>query len=332
MTAAADAPILLATLATNADTRSVIETAIGDAGRVVYLADVPAKDRANALGSASVVLAHNTAQELGPGEAALLANARLIQFVSAGLDYIPLADLPPTLPVAANAGAYAEPMAEHAVAMALAGMKRLFVEHAQMRAGAFNQFQRNRMVAGSVCGIVGFGGIGAATARLMRALGARAHVINRSGFTDEPVDWIGTPKALDHLLRDADIIVLSLPLTPATQGLIGARELSLMKPDAILVNVARGEIVDESALYDHLVAHPAFTACIDAWWIEPVRHGRFEMAHDFLSLPNVIGSPHNSASAVGWRDISVRRAAENARRALVGDAPLHLVQPGDRMM
>ena len=223
-------------------------------------------------------------------------------------------------------------MAEHALGMALAAAKRLLVEHDALRGGAFNQFTTNRMLAGGVCGIFGYGGIGIATGRLMRAIGMRVHAINRRGGTDEAVDWIGTPDRLGELMAASDVFVISAPLTRATQGMIGAGELARMKADAILVNLARGEIIDEDALYQHLRANPRFTACLDAWWIEPVRHGRFAMSRPFLELPNVIGSPHNSASVKGAGPVGLRRAVENCRRALVGETPLHLIGDDERMM
>jgi phosphoglycerate dehydrogenase-like enzyme len=92
-----------------------------------------------------------------------------------GVDFIPLGELPEGVPVAINGGGFAESMAEHTLAMALAAAKRLILEHENLKRGQFNQFTQNRMLAGGVCGICGFGGIGAATARLMHGIGVRVH-------------------------------------------------------------------------------------------------------------------------------------------------------------
>jgi len=325
-------PPLVVAFALSEKRRPIVTEALAGAAPVVYLTELADADRAAALRRAGVLLAHNTTKDLRPGEAELLGDARLIQFMSAGVDFIPLGALPPQVPVAGNGGAFAEAMAEHGLAMALAAAKHLIVEQQNLARGEFNQFRRTRMLAGGVCGIFGFGGIGVATARLMRAIGLKVHAINRRGTSDEPVDWVGTLDRLDELLAASDVLVISAPLTRATLGLIGAAELARMKPDGILVNLARGEIIDEKALYDHLVAHPQFTACIDAWWIEPVRHGTFRMDQPFLALPNVVASPHNSAQGSGAHDIGLRRAVENCRRALTGETPRHLVGPDERLM
>jgi phosphoglycerate dehydrogenase-like enzyme len=227
--------------------------------------------------------------------------------------------------MASNGGAYAEPMAEHAVAMVFAAAKRLIVEHNNLASGAFNQFVPNRMLGGAVFGAFGFGGIGVATARLMRGLGMRVHALNRRGASDEPTDWIGTAEQLDTLLTASDVLLISAPLSQTTRGIMGARELGLMKDDAILLNLARGELIDEAALYAHLRAKPSFTACIDAWWVEPVRHGEFRMEQPFMALPNVIASPHNSASVPAWRSVALARAVANCRRALLGEPVQHLL-------
>jgi glycerate dehydrogenase len=281
------------------------------------------------------LLARNTAKELRTEELHLLRKARLIQFLSAGIDYIPLNGLPSDIPLAGNGGAYAQQMAEHALAMALAAAKRLLIEHQNLSRRQFNQFTPNKLLAGKICGIFGFGGIGTETARLMRCLGMRIHAINRRGAADQALpqtlDWIGRPDRLNELMAASDVLIISAPLTRSTQGVIGGRELSLMKDDAILINLARGEIVDEVALYEHLKAKPRFTACLDAWWIEPVRHGEFRMNRPFLELPNVIGSPHNSGSVANAFEVALRYAVANCRRALMGETPLHLVTPEERL-
>lgn len=311
--------------------RAVVADAIGNAARVVYLVDVDDAGRIAALRDATAILARNTNTELRGDEAAHIHSARVIQFMTAGIDFVRLDALPVDVPVASNGGAYAEPMAEHGLAMVLAAAKRLMVEQAALARGEFNQQARNRTLAGKTCGILGYGGIGAAIAKLMRAMGMNIHAINRSGRTDGLVDWMGSTDDLDLLLAASDVLVLSAPLTKATRGLIGARELGLMKPDAILVNLARGEIIREAALFAHLKAHPKFVACIDAWWVEPVRHGAFRMDYPFLSLPNVIGSPHNSASVPGMTEVALRRAVANIRRALDGETPHYVVGREDRL-
>jgi phosphoglycerate dehydrogenase-like enzyme len=322
---------LAVTFAGRPDERAVIADAIGSSAQVVYLTDLDDAGRVGALRDATAILARNTDSDLRPGEAQHIRSARLIQFLTAGVDFVKLSALPAGIPVAGNGGAYAEPMAEHALAMVLAAAKRLFIEHAALTRGEFNQFTPNRTLAGKVCGILGFGGIGVASARLMRAMGMQIHAINRRGQSDEPTDWIGPVSALDTMLAASDVLIVCTPLTPATLDLIGPRELALMKPDAIVVNLARGEIIQEAALFAHLQAQPDFYACIDAWWVEPVRHGTYRVDYPFLSLPNVVGSPHNSPMVPGVGGVALRRAIANVRRVLAGETPHYVVGPEDRM-
>ena len=102
-----------------------------------------------------------------------------------------------------------------------------------------------------------------------------------------------------------------------------------MKPDAILVNVARGAILDEEALYTHLKSHPNFMVGIDAWWIEPFIYGTFRMDYPFLDLPNVLGSPHNSAIVANVLMSAIRQAAENTKRFLKGEQVRGIARPED---
>jgi phosphoglycerate dehydrogenase-like enzyme len=323
-------PIVAVTFPLRPRERTVVADALDTTAEAIYLDDLDDSARIGTLQTATAILAHDTGKDLRPNEAAHIRSARLIQFLSAGIDFIKFDQLPATVPVAGNGGAYSEPMAEHGLALILAAAKRLLIEHAALARKEFNQHTRNRLLSGKVCGILGFGGIGQATARLTRALGMRIHAINRSGHADAPANWCGTIRDLDALLAASDVLVISTPLTPATRGLIGTRELALMKPDAILVNLARGEIIQEAPLFAHLQAHPEFIACIDAWWVEPVRHGSFRMDHPFLSLPNVIGSPHNSASVPGMTEAGLRRALANIRRVLAGEAPHYVLSPEER--
>ena len=247
-------------------------------------------------------------------------------------DTVDFAAIPERMAVASNVGAYAKPIAEHVMAMTLALARRLPQRQAAMAKGNFDQQDMLHTLDGAVCAVLGFGGIGTDTARLMRAFGAHIYAINSSGHSAEPADFTGTLADLDHVLAAADVVVISLPLTRATRGLIGARELGLMKPDAILVNVARAAIVDERALYEHLRDNPEFCAGIDTWWHEPGPHSGFHTDYPFLSLPNVIGSPHNSGIVAGVLQTAARMAAENVRRYLHGEPLTGLVRREDYVL
>lgn len=318
-------PSVLVSFSPSQDVREAIADVLEEVATVVYLPDVDHDARAGALVSADAVLAWLPSELHGPEEFALLESAGLLQSMAAGVDHVPFDQLPEGLAVASNARAYADPMAEHVLAMALALAKRLPQNHAAMATGDFNRQTPTQAIRGSVAGILGFGGIGQSAARLFRTLGARVHAVNTSGRTGEPVEWVGTLRDLDAVLGAADILVVSLPLTRATQGLIGERELSLMKSDAILVNVARGAIVDEDALYEHLQRNPSFSAGLDVWWEEPDPHQSFTTRRPFFELSNVLGSPHNSANTGQSFATAGRLAAENIARYLRGEPPLHLV-------
>lgn len=268
------------------------------------------------LYEADVLIGWHLSEELPIGIWQDSPRLRFVQLLSAGADAVDFAALPERLVLASNVGAYAKPMAEHVMAMTLAFAKRLPQRHAALARGEFRMWEPTLMLDGMVCGIVGFGGIGKATARLMRAFGARIFAINSSGSTGEPVEFIGTLDDLDRVLTTADAFVLSLPLIRATMGLIGSAELSRMKPNAILVNVSRAAIMDEHALYGHLLAHPDFCAGIDTWWHEPGPDSGFVTGYPFFDLPNVLGSPHNSGVVDGALQVGARKAAENVWRFL----------------
>ena len=320
---------VLVTFDASGHQREAIEHGLDGAGEPVFLPDLAGTDRADAIRRAVVLLSMSWNRELDQDERAMTGSVRLVQFVSAGLDHVRFDDIPPGVAVAGNSGAYAGPMAEHALAMAMALAKRLPQRHAALRAGDFDQRSRGLRVLGMSCGVVGFGGIGKAVARLFRAVGFRILAINSSGRTEEPVEFCGTLTALDRVLRDAGALVLSLPLTNRTRGLIGRRELDLMRPNAILVNLARGALVDGDALFEHLERNPEFTAGLDAWWVEPSGNERFELRRPFLDLPNVLGSPHNSAIVPGALTDAIGAAARNVARFLRGEEIVGLADRAD---
>jgi phosphoglycerate dehydrogenase-like enzyme len=296
---------------------------------VAFLDRRPEDERREILRQADVLIGWHFGEELPVGAWHDSPRLLFVQLLSAGADALDFRAIPEQPVLACNAGAYAAPIAEHVMAMALALARRLPQRHAALARGEFGMWEPVITLDGTVCAIVGYGGIGGATARLMRAFGARIHAVNTSGRTGDPTEFTGTLADLDRVLAAADVLVLSLPLTRATRGLIGARELALMKPTAILVNVSRAAVIDERALFEHLRDQPEFGAGIDTWWHEPGPDSGFSTAFPFFDLPNVIGSPHNSGTVDGALQTGARMAAENVRRFLHGQTVTGVIRRED---
>jgi phosphoglycerate dehydrogenase-like enzyme len=297
--------------------RRVIESELADLADIVYLWEAP--DRGAALRKAHVLISMMFPREVAKEEYGLLNNLALLQAVVAGVDFMPLDRLPPGAILCANVGAWADPMAEHLLGMILALGKNFLPNHLKLARGEFDRNTTSKRFRGGVAGILGFGGIGRATAKLLRALGMHIHAINSTGQTEEPVDFIGTLDDLYPVLSVSDVVLVSLPLNKRTRHLIGPEQFARMKPDAVFINAARAEIVQEEALYAHLKDHPDFRAGTDVWWEEPMTHGTFRVGHPFFDLENFLGSPHNSPVVAGVFEEALAQAVQNVRLFLKGE-------------
>lgn len=224
-------------------------------------------------------------------------------------------------------GMAAETMAEHALAMTLAMFRRLpiAVRRQSERRWAQDEISAgipNRAVSGAEIVVVGLGAIGSAVAAKFAALGARVRGIRRrpeAGSQDSVVE-VASPDKLLAFLSDADVVIISAPETSATRDLIGAKELSSMKPDALLVNLSRGKLVDETALIEALRNGRIGGAALDVFEHEP-------LAEDspLWSLPNVLITPHTSGFRPDHWAAATSLFADNLRRFERGEPLLNVV-------
>jgi len=211
--------------------------------------------------------------------------------------------------------------ADLTLALILAATRRLAEGDRLIRAGRAwawgMSFMLGSGLRGKLLGIVGLGGIGWRVAERARAFGMEIAYHSRHPAPDEVVAELGAERLpLDRLLARADVLSLHCPLTPETHHLIGIKELESMKPSAVLVNAARGPLVDEGALADALAAGEIAAAALDVYEREP----RVEPA--LLGLENVVLSPHLGSATVETRTAMAELAARNAISVLRGEGPL----------
>lgn len=248
---------------------------------------------------------------------------RWVHTVSAGIDRA-LTALPTdrNIVITNAAGVFDVPIAEMVLAYILAVAKRLPEFLSQQRAHRWHLL-RLREVADLTVGIVGLGGIGTEVACRCKALGMGVLATRRQpdlggAFADE----VWGPDRLPDLLRASDFVVIALPATPETRGLIGADELALMRADAWLINVARGVIVDQPALLETLQEGRIAGAALDVFVEEPLPEDS-----PLWGLPNVILTPHNSWSTPAMKTREAALFLDNLERYLNGSPLRNVVDP-----
>ena len=275
----------------------------------------------------AVLMGHGGLRKLG-NYIPKMGSLRLIQTLSAGVDMVDFSLIPNSVTLCSNAGAFSMPVAEHAMALAMALSKRLVINQEKMERGEFDQRTESRLLFDSTLGIIGYGGIGKEVARIGSGIGMKVIAIARQRDKLEH-RVIGDLDALNRLLSQSDVVVVSIPLNRFTRGLINAEKLGKMKKNAILVNVARAEIIKQEDLYNHLASNPGFSAGIDVWWKEPMSHGKFDLDYPFLKLKNLIASPHNSGIVRGQELFAYRKALENVKMWMLGERPENIVKVED---
>jgi phosphogluconate 2-dehydrogenase len=262
-----------------------------------------------------------------PFDAALFAQAPGLQFIQksgAGYDWFDvdaLTDLGVMLAV--NSGINAAAVAEHTVMLTLLCLRGGFGFMRRLREGLWQRTSPELppvLLDGKTVGVIGMGAIGSRVARAMTGLGARVIAVQRQPRTRASGLESVTLVPLDNLLRDADVVSLHVPLTAETRGLIGRRELALMKPSATLINTSRGKVVDEQALYEALRDGRLRAAGLDVFAQEPT-----PAENPLLTLENVCATPHVGGAAKEIEARQIEGTLANIERFLAGQCPERLV-------
>lgn len=257
-------------------------------------------------------------------------NARFIQYMSSGYGQLPLHVLNELGVPVAQMKTHSISVAEHAVTLMLTLLRRLPASMQLMREGAWRPDLDETSYAelyGKTVGVVGLGNIGRWVARIVHhGFGADVIYYDNAEIPLTVSELLrATPVSLSELMRLSDIVCVSVPLNADSAGLIGAEELALMKPSGVLINVGRGEVIDETALIEALRDGSIAGAGLDVYANEPL-----STDSDLLRLPNVVGTPH--MAGVGWENVQRRITTvwNNIETAAQGGIPSGVITEARR--
>lgn len=271
-------------------------------------------------------------EALDAGRISRMTALRFVQSGLAGVNHIPFGRLGKRVIVSSNAGGFSTGVAEYALALMLSAAKRVVRFDLSMRNSEFDPtqvwrlFQQVTILKGRTLGVLGYGGIGRAVGEMGSALGMNLVAFSR--HAPRGVRAYRGRAGLLRVLRESDVVVIALPLSKLTFGLVGRAELAAMKREAILVNVARAEIVDDGAVYEHLLERPEFTYATDVWEIKGGKE-TYSSRFPFLKLDNFIGTPHVAGGSASVTGAPGRAAVENLARYLRGERPRNVVDPSE---
>ena len=309
---------------------AILRQRFGPGADVAEVDHRAADERAmSAFARAEILVSVDFAAGLPP-----MPQLRLVHSPAAGLDGVDLAAVPQGCRVC-NVFEHDIGVSEYVMAAMLYFTIGLVSKSERFRSGSWTDSPRvgapfRPELAGRTVGLIGYGHIGRAVARRAKAFGLRVMALARTRRDlDPPPDWLGEPAELPALLEAADFVVIACPLNEATRGLIGGSEFAHMKPDAVLINVARGPIVDEDALYEALASRTIRGAVLDVWYRYPepgaaaVRPARRPFHH----LDNVVMTPHCSGWTEGLMERRFAVIIDNIQRLRDGRPLLNQVHP-----
>jgi len=265
-------------------------------------------------------------------------NLKMIQAFGAGVDKIDhdavldRGDL-----IVCNNHVNADEVAEYAIMLLLAVAKHIIPSHEKLREGDWSlgwgsdrpniEIRKKRFL------IIGLGSVGAAIARRLQGFDLKITAVTRTGESDseQMADKLVSVEEIEGVVRQADFVILSLPLTDESEGLVDEEFLSWMKPTSILVNVSRGPIIKESALYHALQDNKIAGAAIDVWWEYPKEWGGTSKLpsenYPFHKMENVVLSPHRAGYSEHINEEQLRFVGENILRFIQGEEPENQVDP-----
>jgi phosphoglycerate dehydrogenase-like enzyme len=276
---------------------------------------------------ATVILSWSLSGELLRDVFAMSPNVRWVHSRSAGLETVlfpALVESP--VPLTNGRGVFSQSLGEFALGAILYFAKDFRRMNRNQEAGRWEPFDIVE-IAGQTVGILGYGDIGRAVAARVRAMGMRVLAVRRRGPSPSQADplahQIFPPEGRMEMLAQSDYIVAASPLTAETRGIIGEREFQAMKPNAVVINLGRGPVIDEAAMVRALAGKRIKGAALDVFDTEPLPDG-----HPFYGLENVLLSPHCADHTPDWTDQAMRFFLAQFARFAAGQPLENVVEKG----